>query len=564
MKKIIKSKIVWVIIIILVIAVGAYLKFGPKAKSVEYVTTEVKSGDIKQTVSATGKIKSASEIELNFKNTGKLAILNVKVGDTVTANQILAQLKATDLSIQVSSAQADLKEAQANLDKLKAGATTQDVTVSEAAVEKAQTDLANAQNDLVSTEDTYKQALVNERGSILVDIDSALTKSSIALQEVYDTLHFKGTSDNFSATNMGLEIKVNTGYDLASEKLDQTESVYNQTKLDPNNDDAIDSLIEESLVTVHNVSALLNDLSDLLNYVLVNTVLTQTELDTLKTTINTQRTTIDSSSSAVQTSKEDLADARLNYQTKVDAAQDAISVAEKNLAKAQADLNFKEAPARPEDITLYEARLNRARAELNLAQDKYEETIIRAPINGVITDINFNVGEQTNLSEPVIKMLAVENYEIEVDIPESDIVKISAGDKVEITLDAFSSNDIFQGVITTINPAQTEIQDVIYYRVTVTFQEDQPEPVSALMDKIKPGMTANVTVNTAFVKDVLIIPQRAVKDEGDKAVVQILENNQPKSVEVILGLKGDEGLVEVKSGLKIGDQVITFIREVKK
>jgi len=563
MKKIIKSKIFWAIIIILVVAVAAYFRFGPKAKGVEYVTSEVRSGNIKQTVSATGKIKSASEIELNFKNTGKLAILNVKVGDTVKADQILAQLKATDLAIQVSSAQADLAEAKANLDKLKAGATTADVTVSKATVEKAKTDLANAQADLISAEATYKQSLVNEQGSILVDIDSALTKSSIALQEVYDTLHFKGNSDNFSTANTGLEAKVNTEYDLSSTAVAQTESVYNQTKSDPNNEDAINSLVDKSLVTIHDVSTLLNDLGNLLDYIITNSVLTQTELDTLKATINTQRTTIDSGISTLQTSKENLADARLNYQTKVEAAQNAVSVAERNLAKAEADLNFKEAPARPEDITLYEARLNRALAALNLAQDKYEETIIRAPISGVITDINFDVGEQTNLSEPAIKMLAVENYEVEVDIPESDIVKISVGDEVEITLDAFSGNDIFQGVITTINPAQTEIQDVIYYRVTVTFREDQPEAVSALMEKIKPGMTANVTVNTAFVKDVLIIPQRAVKDEGDKTVVKILENGQPKSIDVNLGLKGDEGMVEVKSGLKIGDQVITFIREGK-
>ena len=561
-KKLLKSKIFWAVVVVLIIVGAIYIRSASQGKKVEYVTEDVKLGNIVQTVSATGKVKSASEIELNFKNSGKLSVLNVKVGDVVKADDLLAQLKASDLGFQVNRAYADLAEARANLDKLKAGATKEDEAVYQAAVNKAETDLANAQDDLINTEATYRQALDNEKQGILVDINSALTKANISLQKVYDTLHYQGSASNFSTANSTLHGQVEFDYDLSLIKVDEAELAYNVANLNPT-DEEIDSAVELTLAALTQTSKTLDELGTLLDYVNINTILTQTNLDALKTTINTERTTANSSYSTVQTSKQSLADAELNYQTKVKDAQNSVSVYEKNLAKAQADLDLKIAAARPEDITLYEARVIKAQADLQLAQEKYDETIIRSPIAGVITDINFDLGEQTSLSEPVITMLAAENYEIEVDIPESDIVKISVGDEAEITLDAFSGDDKFKGAITTINPAQTELQDVIYYRVTVTFASDQPDAVKELMEKIKPGMTANVTIKTAEANDILIIPLRAVKGEASRRFVQVLENNKPQSIDVITGLKGDDGLVEVKSGLVAGQKVITFTREGK-
>ena len=71
-------------------------------------------------------------------------------------------------------------------------------------------------------------------------------------------------------------------------------------------------------------------------------------------------------------------------------------------------------------------------------------------------------------------------------------------------------------------------------------------------------------IKTAEVNDVLIIPLRAVKDKNGVNSVEVLLAEKPKSVDVSLGLKGDDGLVEVKSGLKEGDKVITFVRNNNK
>jgi len=303
-------------------------------------------------------------------------------------------------------------------------------------------------------------------------------------------------------------------------------------------------------------------MAELLDYAIVTSSLSQSDIDGFKTSISTERVTTNTSTATVNGAGDDIVDARLDYQTKVQAAENDVTASAGTLAKAEADLNLRKAPSRPEDVAVIEAQVLRAQADLQLARDQYNETIVRAPIAGVVTEVNYSVGEKTS-TDPVIVMLAKEQYQIEVDIPESDIVKISSSQVVDITLDAFSDADIFKGVVTTINPAQTEIQDVIYYRVTVTFAEEQPADVKTLAEKIKPGMTANVTVMTNRVEDALIIPLRAVKDVAGKKQVEILISNAPVTRDIQLGLRGDDGQVQAISGVSEGELVITFIRNGK-
>ncbi|MBN1778933.1 MAG: efflux RND transporter periplasmic adaptor subunit [Candidatus Buchananbacteria bacterium] len=546
MKKLFKSKIFWGVVVVLIVVIILIVRSINSGTKQTYVTEEAKIGNIVQTVSATGQIKSASEIELNFKNTGQLAVLNVKKGDEVKSGQVLAQLKSTNSSISITSAQADLLEARANLDKAIAGVTQEEIDVAKAAVDTAKTDLANA-------EKTYSQAIENAKQDALTNVNLALTKSRIALQQVNDTIIYKGDPANFNTSNPSLEIKVENGYQAGLIAINAANTSYQSAQASLS-DVAVDQAISDGLLAIDKTETNLDDLGDLLDYVITDSTITQTVLDTMKTSINTQRTTIDSSLSTVQTYKQNLADAKITYQTKVSAAQ-------KNLESAEASLALKQAPSRPEDIALYQARVKRAQANLSLAQDQYNDTILRAPIDGIITETNFSVGEQTNLSKPVIKMLANQNYEIEVDIPESDIAKLIVGDSASITLDAFTEDDIFAGTVTTINPAQTDIQDVVYYKVTVIFSPDQSEAIMNLMDKIKPGMTANVDIKTAEKDDVLIIPLRAVKEDGGIKTVSVLAaDNQVKDFTVETGLRGDEGLVEITNGLKAGDQVITYTK----
>jgi len=146
---------------------------------------------------------------------------------------------------------------------------------------------------------------------------------------------------------------------------------------------------------------------------------------------------------------------------------------------------------------------------------------------------------------------------VESKVPESDIIKIENGQKAIISLDAFNKEDDFEAEIYEIDPAATIIQDVVYYKIKLRLLNNN--------SKFKPGMSADIDVKTAEANNVLMIPLRAIEtDDGGEKIVQVLVSNDIiNKVKITTGLEGDEGMIEVKSGLKSGEKVITYIRDGK-
>jgi multidrug efflux pump subunit AcrA (membrane-fusion protein) len=96
------------------------------------------------------------------------------------------------------------------------------------------------------------------------------------------------------------------------------------------------------------------------------------------------------------------------------------------------------------------------------------------------------------------------------------------------------------------------IQDVVYYRIKLMLDNLDP--------RLKAGMSANIDIRTAEKDNVLTIPVRAIKDEDSGKFVDVLQaDNTTKHVKVTTGLAGDEGMVEVTSGLNGGEKVVTFV-----
>ncbi|MEK7644311.1 MAG: HlyD family efflux transporter periplasmic adaptor subunit, partial [Patescibacteria group bacterium] len=178
------------------------------------------------------------------------------------------------------------------------------------------------------------------------------------------------------------------------------------------------------------------------------------------------------------------------------------------------------------------------------------KAIIKAPIDGLVTKITAKRGEFISSAAPMVQMLS-NHYEVKVDVPETDIPKIKIGDRAIITLDAFGDDLKFSGKVLTVELASTEIQDVVYYRVTVTVDPGAKE--------IKSGMTANVTLATDRRSNVLAVPIRAIKTNDGKKV-QVLELGQPREVAVEVGLRADDGQVEILSGLQEGQEVIISVK----
>jgi RND family efflux transporter MFP subunit len=163
-------------------------------------------------------------------------------------------------------------------------------------------------------------------------------------------------------------------------------------------------------------------------------------------------------------------------------------------------------------------------------------------------------GEVLTASSPVVTIAEEGGLEIESNVPESDIIKVALDQNVDVTLDAFTIQDIFNAKISEIEPAATVIQDVVYYKVKMKLENPD--------GRFRNGMSVDGDIHTDEKSDAVIIPLRAVKSENSEKYVEVLGGDgiSTEKIKVTTGLEGDEGMVEIRSGLKGGEKVITFIK----
>lgn len=216
---------------------------------------------------------------------------------------------------------------------------------------------------------------------------------------------------------------------------------------------------------------------------------------------------------------------------------------------------------KPEEREVDRLTVRKAQAAVELAGAQLAKTVLRSPIDGVIARIDIEAGENVTAgsallgsSTSVATIIKEGGFEIDTDIPESDITKVALGQSATITLDALPSNETFQAEVKEIEPTATVIQEVVYYGLKLK--------IDNIDERFRDGMSVDIDINTKEKSNVLMISQRAVKIDNETKKVQILlDNDEVQDVEVETGLRGDDGMIEIISGLKEGQKVVVFTSE---
>lgn len=512
---ILRSKKFYIIAAILLVGgIIVYVRFKKTSQAPQYETVKVKRGDLTQTVEATGKVESLSDLSLRFEVPGALERVDVAEGAQVKAGQALANLKLSELNAAVA-------QAQANLNQKLAGATQAEKDYYKAVLDQASADLEN--NHIVSS--AYED-MVSALQTSLIKLDDGLVQADNILG-----IDNAGANDDFQAFLAVFDPnKLNSAgsqYLIVKNLVAQARNkVASLTSASAEN--IIEAVFATTMLAYEQMNQLLIAVGDVLNASVTGSSFTQTSLSAKKTTIDTTRTSVNTQYTNLISAKQAVADAKVSLKIKE-------ALYNQALANYQNKIN----PAREVDVAALRAALAQATANRDKA-------IIRAPIDGVVTSINKKSGEFIASTEEMIRMFSP-HYEIKVDIPETDIAKLKIGNTTTITLDAFGDDVKFAGQVVNMEPGSTDIQDVVYYKVTVALNDSDKQ--------IKPGMTANVKINTNFRAGVLFVPLRAVKTDGAK-YVKILKDGQAREVNVKLGIRADDGRVEVLAGLNEGDEVI--------
>jgi HlyD family secretion protein len=257
--------------------------------------------------------------------------------------------------------------------------------------------------------------------------------------------------------------------------------------------------------------------------------------------------------STLQQASVDYERARAQYELTVDRPTDSeLKQAAAQVAQARATLAALEEQPTAEELAVARAQVTQARSALAQAQLNLDEATLVAPFAGIVADVNVEVGQMVNSGTLVIVLTDLTGYYVDLYIDETEIGQVRVGQPVVITLDAFPDEEI-EGEVTAIKSIGTVSGGIVTYEVRV---EIVPAEVP-----IRSDMTASATVVVEEKENVLLIPNRAIRREGDVKYVEVLD--QPGGTEVrraaIATGASNDAMTEVTAGLEEGDVVVTTV-----
>lgn len=270
--------------------------------------------------------------------------------------------------------------------------------------------------------------------------------------------------------------------------------------------------------------------------------------------------------------------------------QGAISQAEYDNSYSAYQMGKADVEAAKQTVISSEFNVKSTQASLKEANANLVKTSIYAPISGTISLLNVKVGERVvgtmQMTGTEILRIANLNYmEVIVDVNENDIVRVHMGDTASIEVDAYP-NQVFKGVVTSIANSSTTTasavnvssDQVANYEVKIRIL---PESYKNIVDSdnlypFRPGMSATVDIKTKTEINVPAAPVQSITMRPDSLVKKILPNyksinEKKKQVECVFRIKPDNTVelvpveigiqddqwIHIKSGLKVGDEVVT-------
>jgi membrane fusion protein (multidrug efflux system) len=202
-------------------------------------------------------------------------------------------------------------------------------------------------------------------------------------------------------------------------------------------------------------------------------------------------------------------------------------------------------------VKVDEARLDLAKAELNLARQNLLDHRIVSPIEGVVNLKIASLGEHVNVApkDEILKIVQMDPLELEFYVPENWAGKVHLGSKLQFTLKAFSEEK-FSAALQFISPTADPATRNVKVKAVV------PNPHY----RLKPGFFAEVTVQTGANPKALAIPESALFSQGGKFFAFVAQNGVAHRKEVETGHRF-EGKVEILKGIQEGEQVVTVGHE---
>ncbi|MBI4134895.1 MAG: efflux RND transporter periplasmic adaptor subunit [Candidatus Sungbacteria bacterium] len=489
------SKVIAAAGLLAVLGGGGYFLL---SQSAEPETVRVEIRDLTQVVTVTGTVKPPVDIQLEFLSSGRVAFRPVTIGSRVQKNSVLMALDARDLDIQVQGAEAALSGTRAKLEQLEAGATFETIRQLENAVH-----------------DAYQDALLA--------LDNSLTKADKGIVTLRNSTFTPANKvrDELALPPDARVAKLENVKNLADARLSALHTKREEVPATGWSQALLAQLFSDATPALDAVREIMVLASEALVHV-VSPWVTQTTLAVYLSDLAAARTEFDSASRSFTSAVSD-----------IQSAKDALEV--------------KKEPPREVDIQVFRANVKSAEADLALLKKKKSDTVIVAPIESVVTDLAYEVGESARSGVTAVSLIAAGHAEVEALVPEVDIGKVAVGNPVSITLDAYPE-EMFSGSVIHVNPAETVVDGVTNFRIRVAI--DNGKRV------LKTGVTANLSIETMRKKGTVALSQLGIIERDEGTFVKKIQDGVVEEISVKTGVRGSDGHVEILSGLRAGDTVI--------
>lgn len=252
------------------------------------------------------------------------------------------------------------------------------------------------------------------------------------------------------------------------------------------------------------------------------------------------------------TTEQNMRQAKLDYERAEslfnEGAIPKVQLEQSNLAYLSADSQLKTVDSQivQSEISLEQSRdqLSQSEVSRNQVLSTMKDANVTTPLSGVVSSLDVKVGQLVSNAGPAATIVDNSKVFIEINVSESIVNKLSKNQQVGVKIPAAFDGEV-SSTIDYISPT-ADVGNKLY---TLKVYTDNSS------NKIKPGMTGEVNLNTDEVKDVIAVPRDVILKENGKSYVYIVDNNKAIRKDVVLGEDFDDYIV-INSGLKLGDKIV--------
>ena len=455
----------WIIIIVIAVVVlvsGGLLLRGQFAKATkedtssapEIKTATVERGNIEVTIDATGTIEPLNIVEVSSKASGKILEITVEEGDYVEQDNVIARIETTYVAADLEQAKADFNASQARFDQSKINIELQkeQTTIQ---IKQAKEKLAEAEKQLEQLREQIRiEKLTNQR-----QLNDA--KNSIEMAQLRYKLLTSDTvreEDKKRAEASVNQAKANR--DLAQKEYDRKQQLFGKQYISKSDLDSAETQLQSAQAQYDSAKQ---------QFELVKEPASEAELALSQAEIKKAQFAIDAANEQIE--KEQYRDLEIKIQEhRVTQAKDALELAFAN----KKQINLKE-----KDLESSNAQLMRSQSALQLAEESYEDTVIRAPISGTILEKRVEEGQVivssfsggggrggsvSSEGQVLVTMADLEKVYVATEVDETDIGKVKVGQSVTITVEAYPDEPL-PGEVLRIAPQGQVVQNVTTFKV---------------------------------------------------------------------------------------------------